>query len=140
LFGGYGTFDGTIDNKRDGKHIGGYDHRYTFGGSLLFQPTDAFSLKLFAMHSDQDNHQGPLVSVPVSENNCGSQTVRNGTTFYTPLRGNLPTAAVVDMDNTKGHGRKGGTDRRYAVAKYEFGTMWLTGMVSDTKASFSSSI
>lgn len=140
LFGGYGTFDGTIDNLRDGKHIGGYDHRYTVGGSLLFQPTDAFSLKLFGMHSDQDNHQGPLVSVPVTQNNCGSQTIRNGRTYYTLLCGKLPTTTAVNMDTTTGHGLKGDSDLLYAVAKYEFDTMSLTGMVSHTKASFSSSV
>lgn len=140
VFGGYGTFDGTIDNLRDGKHIGGYDHRYTFGGSVLFQPTDAFSLKLFAMHSDQDNHQGPLVSIPTTENNCGSQVDRNGRTYYTLFCGKLPTTTAVDMDTTTGHGLKGDSDLMYAVAKYEFDTMTLSGMLTHTKASFSSSI
>lgn len=140
VFGGYATFDGTIDNLRTGKHIGGYDHRYSFGGSVLFQPTDAFSLKLFAMHSDQDNHQGPLVSIPTTENNCGSQVTRNGVPYYTLFCGKLPTTSVVDMDTVHGHGLKGDSDLMYAVAKYEFDTMTLSGMVSHTKAGFSSSI
>lgn len=140
LFGGYGTFDGTIDNLRDGKHIGGYDHRYTFGGSLLFQPTPEFSLKLFGMHSDQENDQGPLVSIPTTENNCGSQVERNGRTYHTLFCGKLPTTTSVNMDTETGHGLKGDSDLMYAVANYDFDTVSLTGMVSHTKASFSSSI
>lgn len=140
VFGGYGTFNGTIRNLRTGKHMGGYDHRYTIGGSVLFQPTDAFSLKLFAMHSDQENDQAPLVAMPTTENNCGSETIRNGRTYYTLLCGKLPVPSAVNMDTNTGFGLRGDSDLMYAVAKYEFDTFTLQGMLSHTKASFESRI
>ncbi|WP_375194333.1 TonB-dependent receptor [Sphingobium sp.] len=139
-FGGYAEFDGTIRNLRDGQNIGGYDHRYTYGGSLLFQPTAEFTLKLFASHTDQANDQGPLVGTPVTANNCGSQVVRNGQTYYTFLCGKLPTYTSVNMDTNVGYGLTGDSDLFYGTASYDFGPASLTALVSHTRASYASLI
>ena len=140
VFGGYAEFDGTIRNLRDGQHIGGYDHRYTYGGSLLFTPTPEFTLKLFASHTDQANDQGPLVGTPVTANNCGSQVVRNGRTYNTFLCGKLPTYGSVNMDTNIGYGLTGDSDLFYGTATYDFGPAALTALVSHTRASYSSLI
>jgi iron complex outermembrane recepter protein len=139
-FGGYAKFDGTILNRRDGQNIGGYDHRYTYGGSLLFTPSPEFTLKLFGSHTDQQNDQGPLVGTPVSSNNCGSQVVRGGQTYNTFLCGQLPTYTSVNMDTTVGYGLRGYSDLFYGQAAYDFGPATITALVSHTKASFSSLI
>lgn len=140
VFGGYATFDGTIRNLRDGQNIGGYDHRYTFGGTLLFQPTPALSIKLFASHTDQENDQGPLVGLPSTANNCGSSVVRSGVRFNTFLCGELPKFTSVNMDTNIGYGLRGDSDLFYGTATYDFGAAALTTLVSHTKASFSSLI
>jgi iron complex outermembrane receptor protein len=139
-FGGYAEFDGTIRNLRDGKNIGGYDHRYTYGGSLLFEPSADFSLKLFASHTDQENDQGPLYGTPVTSNNCGSQTVRGGRNYFTFLCGTLPTFNSVNMDTTVGYGLRGYSDLFYGTATYDLGPASVTALVSHTEASFSSLI
>jgi iron complex outermembrane receptor protein len=140
VFGGYAEFDGTIRNERDGENIGGYDHRYTFGGSLLFQPTPELSIKLFGSHTDQENDQGPLVGLPSTSNNCGSQVVRSGTTYNTFLCGDLPKFTSVNMDTTTGYGLRGDSDLFYGTATYDFGGAALTALVSHTTAGFSSLI
>ncbi|MDV3456106.1 TonB-dependent receptor [Sphingomonas sp. HF-S4] len=140
LFGGYAKFDGTILNERDGENIGGYDHRYTFGGTVLFQPTPELSIKLFASHTDQENDQGPLVGMPSIANNCGSQVVRSGVTYNTLLCGELPKFTSVNMDTNIGYGLRGDSDLFYGTATYDFGGAALTALVSHTKAGFSSLI
>lgn len=139
-FGGYAEFDGTILNRRDGRNIGGYDHRYTYGGSLLFQPSADFTLKLFASHTDQANDQGPLVGTPVTANNCGSQVVRGGRAYFTLRCGQLPTYSSVNMDTNVGYGLTGDSDLFYGTASYDFGPASLTALVSHTRASYSSLI
>lgn len=140
VFGGYAKFDGTILNRRDGEYIGGYDHRYTFGGALLFQPTPELSIKLFASHTDQQNDQGPLVGMPSIANNCGSQVVRSGVTYNTLLCGELPKFTSVNMDTNIGYGLTGDSDLYYGTATYDFGGAALTALVSHTRAGFSSLI
>jgi len=140
VFGGYSEFDGTIRNERDGKNIGGYDYRSTYGASLLFQPSPEFTLKLFASRTSQENDQGPLVGTPVTDNNCGSETIRNGTRYFTFRCGTLPTYDSVNMNTDIGYGLRGKSDLYYGTASYDFGPASLTTLVSHTKASFSSLI
>jgi iron complex outermembrane receptor protein len=140
VFGGYAEFDGTIKNLRDGKNIGGYDHRYTYGGSVLIQPTPDITIKLFASHTDHKNDQGPLVGTPSTANNCGSQVVRSGVTYNTLRCGELPKYTSVNMDTTVGYGLRGDSDLYYGTISFDLGGATLTSLVSHTKASFSSLI
>src|SRR3546814_4973675 len=83
IFGGWGKFDGTIKNERTGNYIGGYDGNYAYGINVLVEPTDRLQINLFGMYSRVNNRAVPLRQRPTSENNCGSETVWNGTTFNT---------------------------------------------------------
>lgn len=137
IFGGWGKFDGTIKNERTGNYIGGYDGNYAYGINLLIEPTDRLQINLFGMYSRVSNRAVPLEQRPTSENNCGSETVWNGTTFYTLYCGPLEKITSVDVDENVGYGLRGSNKLAYGTIAYDLDFATLSATASYAKAAYS---
>ena len=135
VFGGYSTFDGTIENVRGGENVGGWDQRLSVGGSLLLEPNEKFSLKLFGLRNEVEEDQPPLISPDFRNNSAGAQYVNANGTFMTLFGGDIPKADSVGLDN-RGRGNTGGITLLYAKADYDFDFATLTGTISHTKSGY----
>jgi iron complex outermembrane receptor protein len=136
IWGGEGEFDGTIDNRRDGGHIGGYDQRRNLGASLLFQPNDRFSARFFHMRTDTFESQAPYAFVETYDNNCGSDTIGPRGPRKTLFCGSLPYPESVDLDVTEATGLTGYSLLSYATASYTADFATITATLGHTYAKF----
>ncbi|WP_292051341.1 MULTISPECIES: TonB-dependent receptor [unclassified Brevundimonas] len=136
VWGGEGEFDGTIDNRRDGGHLGGYDLRRNLGASLLFQPTDRFSARFFHMRTDTFEDQAPYAFVETYDNNCGSQTTGPRGDRMTLYCGSLPYPESVDLDTEAATGLTGYSTLSYATASYDMDFATVTATLGYTYAKF----
>jgi iron complex outermembrane receptor protein len=135
VFGGYSHFDGTIENAQGGQNLGGWDKRFTIGGSVLWEPTDAFSLKLFGVRNEIEEDQPPLVVLDPFQNNGGAQYQNANGTFFTLFDGDIPKTDTVSLDN-RGQGNTGDVTLLYGKAAYDFGGSTLSATVSHLESSF----
>lgn len=137
VFGGIGKFDGTIDNERDGEKIGGFYKRSNYGASLMVQPIDRLTVKLFGMRTDTDEKQAAFTYMDIGLNNCGSESPGgiNGPR-WTLYCGRLPNVDSVNVDTDIATGLTGHSYLAYATADYEFDFATLTGTYGHTEASF----
>lgn len=140
LFGGWGKFDGTTKNLRDGDDIGGYKDEEAYGAALLAKPINDLTIHLYYSESKIDNNALPLYSVPISKNNCGSQSVRPNGTFYTLYCGGTPNVTSVNVNDTTGFGTIGNTRLAYASADYNLHFATVSGTISYEKGKFSNLI
>ena len=135
LFGGHSQFDGTIENRRGGENLGGWDKRQSFGASVLFEPTDRFALKLLALRNEVEEDQPPLSTLPFQLNNAGAQYQNDNGTYFTLFQGDIPDITSVSLDN-RGTGNTGGVTLAYAKADYKFDFATLTGRVAYTESGY----
>ena len=137
FFGGVSEFDGTIDNARDGGKLGGYSSRDAYGISLLAEPTDNFSIRIFAAHNEQANDAPALQLFPTRSNNCGSTTVNfpGGTGFNTLFCGAVPKADSVDVSPVA-VGLTGDTDLYYAQVEWDMSIGTLSFLASKVESEF----
>lgn len=143
LFGGAGEFDGTIKNLRDGSRKGGYRDRDTFGGQLLFQPTDALTLRVFATRNKRDDEQPATVVFGYDRiNNCGAAFNLNPVRGAPPIIfnsmycGGRPDVDTVNLD-PRGIGNAGKVDLIYGTLSYDFSAFTASFQASHTKSNFS---
>ncbi|MDX2142536.1 MAG: TonB-dependent receptor [Rhodospirillaceae bacterium] len=143
-FAGASEFGGTITNIRNGEKLGGYRDRDSFGGQVLFQPSDEFSLKVFAARNKRDDEQPAFRVIPTAANNCGP--VFNVAPLGQPVIpvnalfcGNAPITRDVTLD-PRGEGTTGRVDLIYGTLAYDFGAVKVTGQVSHTLSKFSTFI
>lgn len=134
-FGGYSTFDGTIENTQGGENVGGWDKRLSVGGSVLVEPNNQFSLKLFGLRNEVEEDQPALIAPDFRNNSAGAQYVNANGTFFTLFSGDIPKFDSVALDN-RGRGNTGGLTLLYAKADYDFDNATLTGTVSHTKSGY----
>lgn len=137
IFGGWGKFDGTILNERSDSYIGGYDGNYAYGGKFKWEMTPRLDLTLFGMYSSVNNRAVPLVQNPTSNNNCGSVTQWNGTTFNTLYCGELPKSTTVNADDTVAYGLKGSNKITYGKLAYDLDFATLSATASYATAQYS---
>jgi len=135
VFGGYSHFDGTIENAQGGQNLGGWDKRFTIGGSVLWEPTDSFSLKLFGVRNELEEDQPPLFVLDPFANNGGAQFQNANGTFFTLFEGDIPETDTVSLDN-RGFGNTGDITLVYGKAAYDFGGSTLTATVSHLESGF----
>lgn len=136
-FGGYGEFDGTIRNERSGKYLGGYDGNYAYGMSALFKPTDNLTLRAFGAYSKIDNRAVALYQPSTLQNNCGSTTVYNGTTYNTLYCGRVQVPEKVNVDDQVGYGTRGSNTLAYLNGEYDFGPVSLSATATYAKGKYS---
>lgn len=137
VWGGAGKFDGTIENVRDGGNLGGYEKRANYGASVLYEPTDRLSLKLFHMRTDTHEDQAPFAFIATADNNCGSQAVGPLGPRNTLYCGSAPYPQSVDLNTTVATGLAGFSTLSYAQASYDLGFATLSGTVGYNYAKFS---
>lgn len=135
VFGGYSHFDGTIKNAQGGQNLGGWDKRFTIGGSLLWEPSDNFRLKLFGVRNEVEEDQPPLYIISPLDNSAGARYDTVNGTFFTLFDGTIPKTDEVSLD-TRGFGNKGDTMLFYGRAEYDFGGATLSALVSHTEAGY----
>ena len=137
LFGGVSEFDGTINNIRDDSKIGGYDERDAYGVSLLLEPTENLSVRLFAATNEQANDPPPLRLFPTRDNNCGSRTVNfpGGTEFNTLFCGDVERIDAVNV-SPAAVGLTGETDVMYAQVDWDLSFGTLSFLASNVESNF----
>ncbi|MFA3791204.1 TonB-dependent receptor [Aliiglaciecola sp. SL4] len=135
VFGGYSTFDGTIENERGGDNLGGWDKRQSIGASLLLYPTDRLTLKLFALKNEVEEDQPTLVVQSPSKNNTGAHYVNENGSFYTLFDGEIEAGDSVNLDN-RGRGNDGSITLAYLKVDYEFDFSTLTGKFGYTESGY----
>src|SRR3546814_8067748 len=89
------------------------------------------------MYSRVNNRAVPQRQRPTSENNCGSETVWNGTTFNTLYCGPLETITSVDVDENVGYGLRGSNKLAYGTIAYDLDFATLSATASYAKAAYS---
>jgi iron complex outermembrane receptor protein len=143
LFGGAGEFGGTVKNLRDGSRKGGYRDRDSIGGQLLFQPTDALTLRVFATRNKRDDEQPATVVFGYDRiNNCGAAFNLNPVRGAPPIIfnsmycGGRPNVDTVNLD-PRGVGNAGKVDLIYGTLSYEFSAFTASFQASHTKSNFS---
>ena len=136
VWGGEGEYDGTIDNKRDGGHLGGYDLRRNLGASILFQPNEKFTARLFHMRTDTFEDQAPYAFVDTLDNNCGSDTVGPRGPRKTLYCGSLPYPDSVDLNTTSATGLTGFSLLTYATASLDMDFATISATLGHTYADF----
>lgn len=137
VFGGVGTFDGTIKNIADGKDIGGWNKRYTYGGQLLVKPIDELTLTAFYEKTYTNEDQAPFVTQPSTMNNCGSLALGPNGVRYTLFCGKYKVPDTVDVNTNPAHGLIGYSQVAYGKADYDFGFATLSGKVGYYYSAFS---
>lgn len=135
VFGGYSSFDGTIENTRGGENVGGWDKRATIGGQILFEPTENFRMRFFGLRNEVEEDQPALVRLGPPNNSVGSQYVNANGTFFTLFEGDIPRFDSVSLDN-RGRGNTGGLTLLYGLAEYDFERATLSAKVSHTKSGY----
>lgn len=135
LAAGYSTFDGTIKNDRGGQNLGGWDKRTSISASILYQPTDRFSLKIFGLRNEVEEDQPPLIAPNFRGNSAGARYVNGNGTFNTLFAGEIPTSNSVSLDN-RGFGNTGDITLFYAKADYDLDFATLTGTVSHSESGY----
>src|SRR3546814_20028512 len=88
------------------------------------------------MYSRVNNRAVPLRQRPTSENNCGSETVWNGTTFNTLYCGPLETNTSVDVDENVGYGLRGRNKLAYGTIDYDLALATLSATASYAQADY----
>lgn len=136
IWGGEGEFDGTIDNERDGGHLGGYELRRNLGAALLVEPSDDFSVKFFHMRTDTQEDQAAYAFIDTRDNNCGSQATGPNGPRQTLYCGGLPYPESVDLDTIEATGLTGFSLLSYAMASYDMGFATVSSTLAHTYASF----
>jgi len=135
VFGGYSTFDGTIQNLQGGENLGGWDKRMSVGGSILWEPSPDFRLKVFGVYNDVEEDQPALLAPSFRGNTAGAQYTNANGTFFTLFGGEIPEIATVSLDN-RGFGNTGDLFLGYVRAEYDFAGMTLSALASHTESGF----
>lgn len=135
VFGGYSTFDGTIENDRGGENLGGWDKRQTIGASLLVAPTDRLTINLFALQNEVEEDQPALFRQSPESNNAGAQYTNDNGTFFTLFEGDIRGVDSVSLDN-RGSGNTGDLTLSYLKVAYEFDAATLTAKAGHTESSY----
>ncbi len=139
LFGGYSSFDGTIENERGGDNLGGYDKRLTFGGSIYAEPTDGMRIKVFFARNEVEEDQPPLRRTPFTANTAGTEITNANGTFFTLFEGDVPTFETVDLD-PRGVGNDGYLNLGYFNIEMDLPFATFTGNYSYSESSYSTFI
>lgn len=134
-FGGYSEFDGTIENVRDGDYLGGYE-KFALGATLLYQPTETWSIEVFAAKNRVENDAVALRVLDPNLANCGSSVVFGGTTFNTLFCGPLPQIESVDI-SPKAEGNTGDSITYSATLDYAMSFANLRAQVSYIEGEYS---
>ncbi|MEM1261407.1 MAG: TonB-dependent receptor [Pseudomonadota bacterium] len=135
FFGATSEFDGTIENSRGGDNLGGFGERTSYGASLLFDATERLRIKLFAVRTESEEDQPPLITIPFARNDCGAQYDLPAGTFYTLYCGGLQSGDAPNL-NSLGEGKVGELTVGYLTVDYDFDFATLSATYAKTESEY----
>lgn len=139
-FGGISSFDGTIENTREGatENVGGWDQRLTYGAQALFEK-GRVRVKLFTLTNEIDEDNPATRNIFFTNNTAGTEyTVdQNGDpiSLFTLPGGTQPNIDTVSLD-PRGRGTVGKFRMHYGVIDVDVDFATISATVSKSKSSY----
>ena len=139
-FGGYSSFDGAIDNLRDGatENVGGWDKRATYGAQAVFEQ-GPLSVTLFTVTNEVDEDNPATRATLFTNNTGGTEYIldQNGApiSLFTLPAGPQPNIDAVNLD-PRGRGVVGKFRMHYGIIDLETDFATISATVSKSKSEY----